>query len=134
MCSLLFPREPSDDDNTRSGGESSTLLLVEAVLLLLPPLAGQGLVPFPLSFLLRASRARETSPSVKPALVAWWKAWKVCLRAAEAVPFSLPSTQLVWSGVEGADWGVSQECDASPSRVNRCLASTVSRPLGGGVL
>lgn len=45
-------------------------------------------------FLLLASGARETSPRVKPALVAWIKAWKVCL-SAEAVPLSLSSTQLV---------------------------------------
>ena len=58
-------------------------------------------------FLLLARGARETSPSVNPARVAWMKAWKVCLRA-EAVPLSRSSTQLVCRGVEGADWGASQ--------------------------
>ena len=53
-------------------------------------------------FLLLARGARETSPSVNPARVAWMKAWKVCLRA-EAVPLSRSSTQLVCRGVEGAD-------------------------------
>ena len=58
-------------------------------------------------FLLLARGARETSPSVNPARVAWMKAWNVCLRA-EAVPLSRSSTQLVCRGVEGADWGASQ--------------------------
>ena len=60
---------------------------------------------------------------VKP--LTWWKAWKVCLMA-EAVPFSLPSTQEVWRGVVGAEAGASHRWESKPARVSLLRASTVS--------
>ena len=47
---------------------------------------------------------------------------------AEAVPFSLPSTQEVRRGVEGAVAGDNQGWERTPLSVSRLPASTVSSP------